>query len=572
MTRPLRSNFEAGSVREALRRAQWKALGLTDADMEKPKIAVVNSSSELAICFSHLDGIAAVVKEAIRAAAACRSRCAPRRRATSSSAPAARRLHPALARPHRERHGDRRRGRAARRDDLPVLLRQDPARALMAAGRFNIPTILVICGYQPCGELDGEHVDIEDVFLGAVQIAVRQARRRAGCAPWPTTRSAAPACAPAWRPRTRCTSLSRRSGWRCPAARRCAPTARRCSTTRAARASGSSRWCSRTSSRATILTPGAFRNAVAAVLAVSGSINCIKHLQAAAVEAGLDIDVYGLFNELGGDVPVLSAVRPNGEDSIEEFEDAGGAHALLKQLEPRARHERDDGHRRHRRREPRQRGGPRRGSHSPARSRVLGRAGDRHPARLARARERDPQARGARGRRRSRSPGRAMVFDDGARGDAAIQAARCSPATCSSRAAWASRAGRGWRGRRRWSYSRSTPPVCRTRWPSSPTASFRACAKGLTVAEVSPESAVGGPIALVQNGDASHRCRPARLELEVPAAELARRRERSATPRSARARLSLHLPAHRPANVHWRRTRRERLTRVAPHSSAALSL
>jgi dihydroxy-acid dehydratase len=68
MTRPLRSNFEPGSVREAARRAQWKAVGLTDADFEKPKIAVVNSSSELAICFCHLDGVAAIVKEAIWAA------------------------------------------------------------------------------------------------------------------------------------------------------------------------------------------------------------------------------------------------------------------------------------------------------------------------------------------------------------------------------------------------------------------------------------------------------------------------------------------------------------------------
>ncbi len=67
-SKPLRSNFEPGSPREAVRRAQWKALGLTDADMLKPKIAVVNSSSELAICFSHLDGIAKVVKEAVREA------------------------------------------------------------------------------------------------------------------------------------------------------------------------------------------------------------------------------------------------------------------------------------------------------------------------------------------------------------------------------------------------------------------------------------------------------------------------------------------------------------------------
>jgi dihydroxy-acid dehydratase len=83
-----------------------------------------------------------------------------------------------------------------------------------------------------------------------------------------------------------------------------------------------------------ILTPGAFRNAVASVLAVSGSINCIKHLQATAVEAGLDLDVFRLFNDLGERVPVLAAVRPNGQDTIEAFEAAGGAHALLKQLEP----------------------------------------------------------------------------------------------------------------------------------------------------------------------------------------------------------------------------------------------
>ena len=68
MPKPLRSNFEPGSPREAVRRAQWKALGLSDADMLKPKIAVVNSSSELAICFSHLDGIARVVKDAVREA------------------------------------------------------------------------------------------------------------------------------------------------------------------------------------------------------------------------------------------------------------------------------------------------------------------------------------------------------------------------------------------------------------------------------------------------------------------------------------------------------------------------
>jgi dihydroxy-acid dehydratase len=83
-----------------------------------------------------------------------------------------------------------------------------------------------------------------------------------------------------------------------------------------------------------ILTPGAFANAVRAVLASSGSINTVKHLQATATEGQLPVDVFALFEELSRTVPMLSAVRPNGNRSIEEFEAAGGARALLKRLEP----------------------------------------------------------------------------------------------------------------------------------------------------------------------------------------------------------------------------------------------
>src|SRR5215213_279834 len=62
------------------RRANWKALGLSAEDMLRPKIAVVNSSSELAICYAHLDSIARMVKEEIRAAGGRDRRRAGRRR------------------------------------------------------------------------------------------------------------------------------------------------------------------------------------------------------------------------------------------------------------------------------------------------------------------------------------------------------------------------------------------------------------------------------------------------------------------------------------------------------------
>jgi dihydroxy-acid dehydratase len=83
-----------------------------------------------------------------------------------------------------------------------------------------------------------------------------------------------------------------------------------------------------------ILTEGAFRNAAAVVLAVSGSINALKHLQAVAVEAGTKVDIYAIWRELQGTVPILSAPRPTGDVRIEEFEDAGGCEAVLAQLGP----------------------------------------------------------------------------------------------------------------------------------------------------------------------------------------------------------------------------------------------
>jgi dihydroxy-acid dehydratase len=60
------------------------------------------------------------------------------------------------------------------------------------------------------------------------------------------------------------------------------------------------------------------------------------------------------------------------------------------------------------------------------------------------------------------------------------------------------------------------------------------CNKGLTVAEVSPESAVGGPLALVKNGDRILLDVDKRLlDLDVPEAELAARRAALGEPKLA---------------------------------------
>lgn len=333
MTRKLRSNFERGTSRWAVRRAQWRALGLTDEDMEKPKIAVVNSSSELAICFSHLDGVAAEVKDAIRAAGGVPFEvrtAAPSDFITSAGA----RGGYILSARDLIANDIEVAVEGAQLDGMICLASCDKTTPgqIMAAGRLNIPTIVAICGYQPSGEYKGKHVDIEDVFLtaghtlmGKVSVEDLEgmsdnAIRGPGvCSGMGTANSmhivsealgmSLPGHAPVRANSAEMFEFVRQAGTRIV----------------------EMVWEDLKPRQ--ILTAGAFGNAVMAVLAVSGSINAIKHLQAMAIEAGCDVDVYKLFEDNASRIPVLSAVRPIGDYSIEDFEEAGGARALMKQLE-----------------------------------------------------------------------------------------------------------------------------------------------------------------------------------------------------------------------------------------------
>jgi dihydroxy-acid dehydratase len=316
------------------RRANWKALGLSQEDMEKPKIAVVNSSSELAICYAHLDGIAGMVKEEIRAAGGVPFEV---RTAAPSDfiTGAARAGSYILAGRDIIANDIEVQVEAALLDGMICLTSCDktPPGHLMAAARLNIPTILVIGGYQPAGEIDGEPVDVEDVWSGTIgerfgrepkfpiaamaENAIMGPGVCAGMATANTMHSTVEAlgmCLPGHAP-VRANSPKMQANARA-AARRIVEMVHEDLRPRQ------------------ILREGAFRNAIATVLAVSGSINAIKHLQAVAIEAHNGLDVFALWEEMS-DVPVLSAVRPTGDVRIEQFEDAGGARAVLKRLESR---------------------------------------------------------------------------------------------------------------------------------------------------------------------------------------------------------------------------------------------
>lgn len=328
-----RSNFEPGTTRWAVRRAQWHALGISDEDMEKPKIAIINSSSELSICFSHLDEVAKAVKQGIREAGGLPfeiKTTAPSDFVTSAGR-SGRYLMPSRELVVNDIECT---VEGALLDGMVCLSSCDkttPAH-LMAAARLNIPTLIVIGGYQRCGRLNGKDVDIEDVFesvgeLAAGSITVQDltamcdvAVQSPGvCGGMGTANTmhimaeaigmALPGSAPVAADSDRMRQFAFESGRRIVA------------------------MVNEDLRPKQIMTPQAFENAVAVGLAVSGSINLLRHLQGVAAEGEIEVDIYQLVHELGKKIPLLCAIKPNGPGRIEDLERAGGTVAVMKQLQ-----------------------------------------------------------------------------------------------------------------------------------------------------------------------------------------------------------------------------------------------
>jgi len=328
-----RSNFEPGSTRWAVRRAQWLAMGLTEDDLLKPKIAVVNTSNQLSVCFQHLDSISLVVQEAIREAGGVPFE-----------------IHTAASSDFVTSAGKKGRYLMPTRDlmvndievqvegallDGMILLsscdKTTPAH-LMAAGRLDLPAIIVPCGYQlGSGPCEGNAVDIEDVYNSVGAYKARQislinlqdmtSRAIQGpgvCAGMATANTmhilsealgmTLTGSAPIRAGSERLIENAIASGKRIVSMVEENLTARK------------------------ILSAGAFKNAVRTAVVIGASVNCIRHLIAIACETCVEVDILTTLEEAGS-LPQITQVRPNGPDRIETFDQAGGCRGVLKQLQ-----------------------------------------------------------------------------------------------------------------------------------------------------------------------------------------------------------------------------------------------
>ena len=80
-----------------------------------------------------------------------------------------------------------------------------------------------------------------------------------------------------------------------------------------------------------IMTRKAFENAITVVIALSGSTNAVLHLIAMAKEAKINITLDD-FTNIGSRVPVLADVRPSGRYLMSELISIGGIQPLMKRL------------------------------------------------------------------------------------------------------------------------------------------------------------------------------------------------------------------------------------------------
>jgi dihydroxy-acid dehydratase len=81
-----------------------------------------------------------------------------------------------------------------------------------------------------------------------------------------------------------------------------------------------------------IMTKEAFQNAIRVIMAIGGSTNTVVHLLAVAGRLGVPLTLDDFTAER--DIPVLANLRPSGEHLLERFFYAGGVQALMAEMAP----------------------------------------------------------------------------------------------------------------------------------------------------------------------------------------------------------------------------------------------
>lgn len=324
----MRSDITKVGRERAPHRALFKATGLTDEEIARPFIGVVNSWNEFIPGHIHLDKLAQAVKAGIRSAGGV-----PFEFQTIGVCDGIAMGHKGMrySLPSRELIEDSIEimAEAHQLDGLVMIPSCDkivPGH-LMAAGRLNLPTVVLTGGPMMPGYACDRDLDLINVFeswqAGGESLAVLEEAACPGagsCAGLFTANTMAcltealglslPGCATTHAVDARKVRIAKKSGMKIVELIEAGITARQ------------------------IVTPKSLDNAIRVDMAIGGSTNTVLHMPAVAAEFGLDLDLKR-FDQLSRDTPHLVNLRPGGPHHMIDLDRAGGIPAILSRLMPK---------------------------------------------------------------------------------------------------------------------------------------------------------------------------------------------------------------------------------------------
>ena len=328
----MRSDSMKKGLERAPHRSLFKALGLTDEEIERPMIGIANSANEVIPGHLHLHQLSDAVKAGIRMAGGT-----PLEFFTIGVCDGIIMGHEGMkySLSSRELIADSIESMAMAYpfDGLVLIPNCDKIipGMMMAAARLNIPTILISGGPMLAGEFQGKEIDLITVFewVGKVktgEMTLNELKEAEGCACPGVGSCAGMFTANSMNCLAEVLGLALPYNGTIPAVF--------ADRIRLAKKTGMQimELVKKGTKPSHILTEKAFENAVTVDMAFGGSTNTSLHLPAIAREAGIKLSLQ-TFNKISRKTPHLCNMSPGGPHHIQDLHRAGGIPALMKELD-----------------------------------------------------------------------------------------------------------------------------------------------------------------------------------------------------------------------------------------------
>ncbi|PUA36329.1 dihydroxy-acid dehydratase [Paenibacillus elgii] len=327
----IRSHIISEGVNRVPNRAMLRAVGFQDEDFKKPMIGIASTWSEVTPCNMHIDQLAREAKQGVKNAGG-----APLIFNTITVSDGIAMGHEGMlfSLPSREIIADSiETVVGAERFDGVVAIgacdKNTPG-CLMAIGRLNLPAVYVYGGTIQPGQLDGKKVDIVTAFEAVGQYhdgkMDDETLHRVECNVCP----GAGACGGMYTANTMASAVEA-LGMSLPG-----------SSSTPAISPGKAAECAEAGKKVLellekrifprdIMTREAFENAITVVMALGGSTNAFLHLIAMAHSVQVDLTLDD-FERIRQRVPHLADLKPSGAYAMQDLNDVGGVPGVMKLL------------------------------------------------------------------------------------------------------------------------------------------------------------------------------------------------------------------------------------------------